>query len=68
MNKMHEYEMKYFSKTVVLNPDLPKIRFSINFPKGLKLQAHFALNLRKFQSWMAKTKSHTITCTKFSKE
>ena len=30
MNKMHEYEMKSFSKTLVFNPDLPKSRFSIN--------------------------------------
>ena len=37
MNKMHEYEMKYFSKTLVLNPDLPKKRFSINFSLNLKL-------------------------------
>ena len=27
-----EYEMKCFSKTLVLNLDLPKIRFLINFP------------------------------------
>ena len=30
MNKMHEYEMKSFSKTLEFNPDLPKSRFSIN--------------------------------------
>ena len=26
-NKMHEYEMKFFSKTQVLNPIFPKLRF-----------------------------------------
>ena len=68
MNRMHEYEMKYFSKTLVLNLDLLKIRFSINISLNLKLQTHFALKSSNFQSWMATTKSHTITCTKFSKE
>ena len=32
MNKMHEYEMKYFSKTLVLNPVFPKLRCSTNSP------------------------------------
>ena len=33
MNKMHEYEMKSFPKTLEFNPDLPKTRFLINlFP------------------------------------
>ena len=30
MNHMHEYEMKCFSKTHVLNPVFPKLRFSIH--------------------------------------
>ena len=37
MNKMHEYEMKLFSKILEFNPDLPKTRFSINLPSNLKL-------------------------------
>ena len=36
MNKMHEYEMKRFSKTLEFNPDLPKTRFSINLSSNLK--------------------------------
>ena len=32
MNKMHEYEMKCFSKTLVWNPVFPKLRFSNNSP------------------------------------
>ena len=32
MNKMHEYKMKCFSKTLVLNPFFPKLRFSIDSP------------------------------------
>ena len=30
MNEMHEYEIKSFSKILEFNPDLPKLRFSIN--------------------------------------
>ena len=36
MNKMHEYEMKFFSKTLEFNPDLPKTRFSINLSSKFK--------------------------------
>ena len=49
MNKMHEYEMKCFSKTLVLNPVFPKLRFSINSPYILKHQTCFAQNLRNFK-------------------
>ena len=31
MNKVHEYEMKSFSKTLEFNPDLPKTRFFNQF-------------------------------------
>ena len=37
IKRMHEYEMKSFSKTFEFNPDLPKTRFSINLPSNLKL-------------------------------
>ena len=36
MNKMHEYEIKSFSKTLEFNPDLPKTSFSTNFSPKLK--------------------------------
>ena len=36
MNEMHEYEIKNFSKTFELNPDLPKTRFSIILSSDLK--------------------------------
>ena len=36
INKMHEYEMKSFSKILEFNPDLPKTRFSINLPSKCK--------------------------------
>ena len=68
MNKMHEYEMKYFLKTLVLNAVFPILRFSINSPYILEHQTCFAQDLRNFQTWLAKPKSHTITCTKFSIE
>ena len=37
INKMHEYEMKGFSKTLDFNPDLPKTKFSINLTLNFKL-------------------------------
>ena len=37
MNKMHEYEMKSFSKTLEFNPDFPKTKFSINLSLILRL-------------------------------
>ena len=37
INKIHEYEMKSFSKTLEFNPDLPRTRFSINLSSNLKL-------------------------------
>ena len=37
MNEMHEYEIKFFSKTLEFNPDLPKTRFSNNLSSNLKL-------------------------------
>ena len=36
MNEMHEYEIKFFSKTLEFNPDIPKTSFSTNCPKKLK--------------------------------
>ena len=69
MNEMHEYEMKSFSKTLEFNPDLPKTSFSTNLSsKTQKKYTHFALKSKNFYSWMATTRSHTISCTKFSKE
>ena len=65
---MHEYEMKCFSKTFVLNPVFLKIKLSNNSLEIFKFQTHFAYNSRNFQTWLAKPKSHTITNTKFSKE
>ena len=38
MNKMHEYEMKFFSKPLEFNPNLPKTRFSIICPQILKFK------------------------------
>ena len=48
MNKMHEYEMKSYSKTIEFNLDLLKTRFSINLSSKLKLETHFALKSRNF--------------------
>ena len=40
MNRMYKYDMECFSKTLILNPDLQKIRISINFSLNFKLQTH----------------------------
>ena len=65
MNHMHEYEMKCFSKTHVLNPVFPKLRFSIQSLKILTIKCV----LHKTQEiWSVKPKTHTITSTKFSKK
>ena len=37
VNKMHEYEMKSFSKTLDFNPDLQKTKFSLNLASNFKL-------------------------------
>ena len=37
MNEMHEYENKSFSKTLEINSNLPKTKFSINLTSSLKL-------------------------------
>ena len=39
--KMHEYEMKCFSKTQVLNPVFPKLRFSHILPLKSQTQNMF---------------------------
>ena len=53
MNHMHEYEMKCFSKTHVLNPIFPKLRFSIH---SLKHQNMFCIKLMKFSNLVGQTK------------
>ena len=45
MNKMHEYEMTCFSKTQVLNPVFPTLRFSIHSLKFSSIK----YDLRKTQ-------------------
>ena len=40
MNKMHEYEIKSFSKTLEFNPDLLTTRFSINLSSKTQTLKH----------------------------
>ena len=47
MNKMHEYEMKSFSKTLEFNPDLPKSRFSINLSLKHKKLNTFCIKIKE---------------------
>ena len=68
MNHMHEYKMKCFSKTYVLNPIFPKLRFSIQSLKISTIKCVLHKTQGIFQTWLVKPETHTITCTKFSKE
>ena len=66
---MHEYEMKYFSKTQVLNPVFPKLRFSNILPLNSQTQNKFyAKTQSNCKLGWSDRKTHTITCTMFSKE
>ena len=68
MNKMHEYEMQSFSKTQVLNLIFPKLRFSNILHKFSSNKSVLHKNSKYFQTWLVKPKTHTITCTIFSKK
>ena len=49
MNKMYEYEMKSFSKTLEFNPDLPKNKIFNQFVlKNSNIKTYFALKSRNF--------------------
>ena len=67
---MHEYEMKWYSKTQVLNPVFPKLRFSTILPLKAQPQNMFCTNNTQsnFKLGWLDRKTHTITCTMFSKD
>ena len=46
-NKMYEYEMKSFSKTLEFNPDLPKTRFSINLSSKTQTLSTFCIKIKE---------------------
>ena len=48
MNRMHEYKMRCFSKTLVWNPDLLKIKFSINFSLNSQTSNTFCIKIKEF--------------------
>ena len=69
MNKMHEYKMKFFSKTQVLNPVFPKLRFSNILPLNSQIQNMFRTRTQNnYKLGWSDRDTHTITCTMFSKE
>ena len=69
MNKMHEYEMKCFSKTQVLNQVFPKLRFSNVLPLNSQTQNMFCTKTQSnCKLGWSNRETHTITCTMFSKE
>ena len=47
MNKMHEYEMKSFSKTLGFNPDLPKTHFWINLSSITQTLKIFCIKIKE---------------------
>ena len=65
---MHEYEIKCFSKTQVLNLVFPKLDFQPISLKILKHKICFAQKLNVISNAIGQTKRHIITCTMFSKE
>ena len=68
MNKIHEYEMQRFSKTQILNQVFPKLRFSNIRYKFSSIKSVLHKNSKYLQTWLVRPKTHTITCTKFSKK
>ena len=68
MSKMHEYEMQSFSKTQVLNPFFPRLIFSNILHNFSSIKSILHKNSNYLQTWLVKPKTHTITCTMFSKE
>ena len=67
---MHKYEMKCFSKTQVLNPVFPKLRFSNILPLKSYTQNMFCTNNTQgnFKLGWSDRKTHTITYIMFNKE
>ena len=55
-------------KNTCFEPSFPKIKIFKQLSLNSQMATCFAQNSRNFQTWLAKPKSHIITCTKFSKE
>ena len=56
---MHEYEIKCFSKTQVLNLVFPKLRFSNILPLILKHKICFAQELKVIANLVGQTEKDT---------
>ena len=66
---MHEYEMKCFSKTLVLNPVFLKLIFSSILPLNSQTPNMFGIRTQSICKFgCSDRETHTITCTMFSKE
>ena len=61
MNKMHKNEIKFFSKTQVLNPVFPKLRFSNILPLKSQTQSMFCTKkkLKVISHFVGQTERHT---------
>ena len=61
MNKMHEYELKSFSKTLEFNPDLPKKSFSIKLSSKNQTLSIFCIKIKEHIIWDGHNKiTHNI--------
>ena len=56
---MHEYEMKWFSKTQVLNLVFPKLRFSKHSPFKFSNTKYVLHKLKVFANLVGQTEKHT---------
>ena len=57
MNYMHEYEMKCFSKTQVVKPIFPKLRFSNILPLNSQASNMFCIKHKVFSNLVGQTKN-----------
>ena len=56
MNKMHKYEMKCSSKTLVLNPNFSKIKIFNQLSLNSQTAKMFYIKLKEFSNLVGQTK------------
>ena len=56
MNKIHEYEMKYFSKNASFEPSFPRIKIFKPFSLNSQASNMFCIKLKEFSNLVGQTK------------
>ena len=56
MNKMHEYEMKCFSKNTCFEPNFPKMKIFNQFSLNYQASNTFCINFKEFSNLVGQTK------------